>query len=228
MGTEGSEFPAHGNFAPRRDVLASSLLDEKAFFIGNSMRAGRAFRDRPNLRACSVAKRAGKALFFGGRSQAVPRVPCSRSVSSVMLGGRCSGAVCRAVGSVAVGAWGGVGAERERPLVRSGRPSGGRAVGERAVGPGAVWVGRGGGAVRLTGQRRVRDIPRRPNRNSPSSRKLPMKRILLMALALAVCAGSAFGGSVSNAYADCSGTACNDPGPSGGDSSGSSDSGGGH
>jgi hypothetical protein len=92
-------------------------------------------------------KRAGKALFFGVAKPSGPvcraRVSCRARCSAVGVRVRFVERLVRVpfVPSRSVaGRWG---AERERPLVRSGRPSGGRVVGPVRCG----WGGAAGPGV---------------------------------------------------------------------------------
>jgi len=77
MRTEGSEFPRSREFAPRCVMARVESPDEKAFFVGNSMRAGEGSDARPPTTGLARSRqRASKTRCWGRRSRGL----CVRAV----------------------------------------------------------------------------------------------------------------------------------------------------
>lgn len=75
MRTEGSEFPRSREFAPRCVMARVESPDEKAFFVGNSMRAGEGSDARPPTTGLARSRqRVSKALL--GAAKPWSLCPC--------------------------------------------------------------------------------------------------------------------------------------------------------
>jgi hypothetical protein len=138
-----SEFPAHGN-SPLGVMASVESPERKSVFRRELDTSWEGLRARPQLEGLLGREATGQGAILRGGEAKRSRVPCSRFVSSVMLGGRCSGAVSRAVGkgavcSLAVDAWGSAGGGA-REAARSKRPT------ERGAGGWfrGGWSGSGG------------------------------------------------------------------------------------
>ena len=119
MRTEGSEFPRSREFAPRCVMARVESPDEKAFFVGNSMRAGEGSDARPPTTGLARSRqRVSKALLGAAK-------PCL-CVRVVRAGGRWGRGLRDAAAPAAV------------RLVERSVPG---AVGPPAVGSSGGWLG---------------------------------------------------------------------------------------